>query len=454
MKLLNRKNWWQILVADILLLVLSFFLSFALCFGAGAGMQRAFGNYRVALIAALILLLSYNYFGLYIIETLRDKIRLLFTSIKACAGGTLLVIAYIFSFGDPSFPRLVMLYLFAINLLLVFSFRAYIDARLLVKSADECRRVLIVGAGNAGARIATQMRDSVDNRYEIVGLIDDNEAKSGSVVSGFEVLGTRRDMREIIRGKRVDRVVIAMPSAHRATISEFILICDEMMTEYSIVPSFYEIITQQAPMDDTANLLLMSFFENRIRREQKVVKRAFDIVASSAGLVLLSPLFLASAIAVRLSSSGPAIFTQDRVGRGGKLFKMYKFRTMVQNAEKIGPVLTETNDPRITRVGKFLRHFSIDELPQLVNVLKDEMSLVGPRPEVPSIVANYERWQRRVLDVQPGVSGLAQVSGRDDLSINQKLRYDMYYMRNHCLSLDLKIIFRTVKKVLEREGVN
>jgi len=127
---------------------------------------------------------------------------------------------------------------------------------------------------------------------------------------------------------------------------------------------------------------------------------------------------------------------------------------MVADADSIGPPLTQKDDPRITRLGKFLRLSSIDELPQLINVLKGEMSLVGPRPEVPSIVARYEKWQRRVLDAQPGITGLAQISGRDDLSINDKLRYDMYYLRNHSLSLDIKIILKTFKKVLDRQGAN
>ncbi len=454
MKLLNRANWWQVLLTDALLVVLAYLLSFIFEFGLEAGVQKALVHYHVGLLAIGLSLLGYYYFGLYYIDTLRDKVRLLFSSVKACSASTLLLIAYVFSLHSLPFPKNVTFSFFAIDSVLIFAWRAYIDARLLLKSAREARRVLIVGAGNAGARIATQMRDSVDKKHEIVGFIDDNPGKTGSVVSGFEVLGTREKMREIIRLHRADRVVIAMPSAHRSTISDFILICDETSTDYSIVPSFFEIITQQAPMDDTANLLLMSFFESRIRREQKTVKRIFDVVASLLGLIVLSPGFLLTAIAIKLSSKGPVFFTQLRVMRGGKLFKIRKFRTMVRGADKIGPVLTEKNDPRITRIGKVLRFTSIDELPQLINVLKGEMSLVGPRPEVPSIVAKYEKWQRRVLDAQPGVTGLAQISGRDELSINAKLRYDMYYMRNHCLSLDIKIILKTFKKVIDRQGAN
>ncbi len=454
MKLLNKTNWWQILLADALLVFLAYLMSFVFAFGAKVSVQKALVHHHVGLLAIGVSLLCYYYFGLYYIDTLRDKIRLLFCSVKACAAATLLSIAYVFSFHGYPFPKNVVFSFFVISSILIFAWRAYIDMRLLLKSAREARRVLIVGAGNAGARIATQMRDAIDKKHEIIGFIDDSSSKTGSVVSGFEVLGTRDKMREIIKERRVDRVVIAMPSAHRSTISDFILICDETSTNYSIVPSFFEIITQTAPMDDTANLLLMSFFENRIRREQKIVKRVFDVGASLLGLVVLSPIFLAAAIAIKLTSRGPATFKQVRVMRGGKLFNIYKFRTMVQNADKIGPVLTENNDPRITGIGKILRFSSIDELPQLINVLKGEMSLVGPRPEVPSIVAEYEKWQRRVLDAQPGVTGLAQISGRDDLSINEKLRYDMYYMRNHCLSLDIRIILRTLKKVIDRQGAN
>ena len=454
MRLLNRTNWWQILSADVLLIILAYLVSFVLNFGAAAGIRVAFSHFAVALASIGLFLLCYYYFGLYYIDTLRDRIRLLFSSGKACMTGTLLLIAYVFAFDKYPFPKSVMLSILLANWALIFIWRSFIDARLLLKSVREARRVLIVGAGNAGARIATQMRDLVDKRDEVVGFIDDDPAKTGSVVSGFEVLGTREQMREIIRTQGVDRVVIAMPSAHRSTISEFILICNETSTEYSIVPSFFDIITQTAPMDDTANLLLMSFFETRIRKEQKIVKRIFDVVASIIALIVLSPLFLIVALAIKLSSKGPVLYKQQRVMKGGKLFKILKFRTMVADADSIGPPLTQKDDPRITRLGKFLRLSSIDELPQLINVLKGEMSLVGPRPEVPSIVARYEKWQRRVLDAQPGITGLAQISGRDDLSINDKLRYDMYYLRNHSLSLDIKIILKTFKKVLDRQGAN
>jgi len=453
-RLLNRTNWWQILSADVLLIILAYLVSFVLNFGAAAGIRVAFSHFAVALASIGLFLLCYYYFGLYYIDTLRDRIRLLFSSGKACMTGTLLLIAYVFIFDKYPFPKSVMLSILLANWALIFIWRSFIDARLLLKSAREARRVLIVGAGNAGARIATQMRDLVDKRDEVVGFIDDDPAKTGSVVSGFEVLGTREQMREIIRTQGVDRVVIAMPSAHRSTISEFILICNETSTEYSIVPSFFDIITQTAPMDDTANLLLMSFFETRIRKEQKIVKRIFDVVASIIALIVLSPLFLIVALAIKLSSKGPVLYKQQRVMKGGKLFNILKFRTMVADADSIGPPLTQKDDPRITRLGKFLRLSSIDELPQLINVLKGEMSLVGPRPEVPSIVARYEKWQRRVLDAQPGITGLAQISGRDDLSINDKLRYDMYYLRNHSLSLDIKIILKTFKKVLDRQGAN
>jgi len=320
-RLLNRTNWWQILSADVLLIILAYLVSFVLNFGAAAGIRVAFSHFAVALASIGLFLLCYYYFGLYYIDTLRDRIRLLFSSGKACMTGTLLLIAYVFAFDKYPFPKSVMLSILLANWALIFIWRSFIDARLLLKSAREARRVLIVGAGNAGARIATQMRDLVDKRDEVVGFIDDDPAKTGSVVSGFEVLGTREQMREIIRTQGVDRVVIAMPSAHRSTISEFILICNETSTEYSIVPSFYEIITQAAPMDDTANLLLMSFFETRIRKEQKIVKRIFDVVASIIALIVLSPLFLIVAL--------PVLYKQQRVMKGGKLFKILKFRTMV-----------------------------------------------------------------------------------------------------------------------------
>ena len=184
------------------------------------------------------------------------------------------------------------------------------------------------------------------------------------------------------------------------------------------------------------------------------IKHFFDFVFAFIMIILLSPIFLLTAFFIKISDKGPVFFTQKRVGCNFKVFDIYKFRTMVPNARDIGPVLTEQHDSRITKVGKILRRTSIDELPQILNILKGEMSFIGPRPEVPPIVATYDEEHRKVLNVRPGLSGWAQVNGRDELTIDQKAVFDLEYVSGVCFLFDLKIFFLTFPALISNKGVN
>lgn len=185
---------------------------------------------------------------------------------------------------------------------------------------------------------------------------------------------------------------------------------------------------------------------------QHTVKNVFDIGGSTILLLLLSPLFLLIAIAIKIESRGPVFFRHERVGKNSKPFMVWKFRTMIRDADKTGPNLTSHGDPRITGVGRILRRLSLDELPQLFNVVRGEMSLVGPRPEIPDIVARYTPTQKRALSVKPGITGLSQINGRDDLPINKKLGYELEYVENFSLLLDFKILLKTIPALLSGEG--
>ena len=189
-----------------------------------------------------------------------------------------------------------------------------------------------------------------------------------------------------------------------------------------------------------------------MKSTQRIIKRSIDCIGSILGLIILSLPMGIIALWLKLDSEGPAIFKHERAGKDGKLFFMYKFRTMVKDAGAIGPPLTEKNDPRITRIGKILRKTSLDELPGLINVIKGEMSFVGPRPEIPSIVKDYTDWQRKVLQVRPGITGLSQIHGRQDREIPSKLRLDNYYIKHQSLKLDLWILAKTVNVVITGKG--
>lgn len=188
------------------------------------------------------------------------------------------------------------------------------------------------------------------------------------------------------------------------------------------------------------------------RRIYPIFKEAFDRISAFVFLFLVLPLFILVAILIKVESRGSVFYKQFRVGRNEKLFQIWKFRTMVQNADKTGPSLTQHEDSRITGVGKFLRRFSLDELPQLYNVLKGEMSLIGPRPEIPEIVKTYSRQQLKALHVKPGMTGLSQINGRDDLPIDIKLDYEIRYVENFSLFLDIKILFKTIPALINAQG--
>ena len=183
-----------------------------------------------------------------------------------------------------------------------------------------------------------------------------------------------------------------------------------------------------------------------------MMKRIFDIIFAIFAILLLSPLFIVISILNKLTSEGPVFYRHERAGLNGKIFFVYKFRTMVSNADKVGPGLTEKGDPRITPFGNYLRRTSLDEIPQFFNVFKGEMSVVGPRPEIPGIVSGYSKFQQQVLNVKPGITGLPQINGRADLSIPKKLRLDVFYVKHCSLWLDIKIIFKTIYIVIAQKG--
>ena len=182
------------------------------------------------------------------------------------------------------------------------------------------------------------------------------------------------------------------------------------------------------------------------------MKRAFDIIVSSVALIVFSPVLIVLAVSIKITSPGEILFRQVRIGQGGQTFRIYKFRSMLADAEALGGYQTQREDPRVTPVGRFIRGTSIDELPQLINVLKGEMSIVGPRPPLPSEVDRYEVWQRKRFEVLPGLTGLAQINGRSDLGFDETLRYDFYYIENWSPLLDLKIMLKTIPKVALAKG--
>ncbi len=276
-------------------------------------------------------------------------------------------------------------------------------------------------------------------------------------------LGTANDLPDIINENKVEVVIVCQQDG---TASRFESLVGELMglpVRIFVAPDFVQLALVEAEVEQLGNLVLVGIREPVITGGKRFSKRIMDIFLSIVLFLLTWPLFIVIWVAIKVDSRGPAIFSGSRIGEGGKLFNMYKFRTMYAGSENMQQAVTHNDqsgqkiykvkdDPRVTAVGRFLRRTSLDELPQMFNVLKGDMSWVGPRPEQPFITKEYETWQWQRVLVPPGVTGWWQVSGRSDLPMHLNTNYDVYYVRNYSIFLDLRILFRTVFEVLKGRG--
>ena len=322
-------------------------------------------------------------------------------------------------------------------------------------------RVLIVGAGELGRAVMRNLVARPELGYRMVGFVDDDLSKGD--LGRFKALGGLESIGGVLKAERVDEVIITLPWMYHRTIMGLVRSCESQGVRARVVPDVFQLSLSRVDMDDIGGIPLMGLRETRLPRGARLLKRALDFLGAALALLVTLPLLLVVAILIRLESPGPALFSQQRVGEGGRVFSIYKFRSMRQGAdeeqaqlmaqnEASGPLFKIRDDPRRTRLGRWLRRLSIDELPQFINVLRGEMSIVGPRPGRPSEVAEYQPWHRQRLEVPPGITGLWQISGRSDVSFDETCLLDIYYIENWSLALDLIITLRTIPHVLFGDG--
>ena len=331
------------------------------------------------------------------------------------------------------------------------------------------RNLLIKGIGRKNAVIvgfnpkANNIHKTLE-KYRGLGLdvkayVAVEEENIGKEFNGVKVLGTYKDVVSIARNVEAEEIILALEK-HEDDVTIYVIDkCDKEHFGLKIVPDLYEIVSGQARTSQIYGFPLIDIMPQLMPEWEKKLKRLMDIIISFIILIVTLPVTLLTAVAIKLDSRGPIFYRQERIGQGGKIFKVYKFRSMVKDAEKLtGPTWSSKDDPRVTKVGKIIRTVRIDEIPQMINVLKGEMSLVGPRPERPYFVeklSNEIPLYTRRLKVRPGVTGWAQVKHKYDENIEDvktKLRYDLFYIENMSLRMDLKIIFRTVFVVLLGKG--
>jgi len=396
-------------------------------------------------------------------HTLRavDELQSLLLAISLSA----FVFAGVLYLSYRDLPRLLFIYFIIADVVFLVGYRWALRISLHWAGARQLsvRRILVIGAGRVGQTVGHRIQEETWTGLEMVGYLDDDGNKIGKTYANARVLGSLSGALAIVDQLMIDEVIFALPLHAHEELRRLVIALQEHPVSVRVVPDVLEMAFFRASMDDWDGIPLIGLRDPAISGFNRLVKRIFDLSVTSLFLLLLWPVMLIVAIAIKFDSTGPAILRQQRVGENGRLFDVYKFRSMVQDADKrMAEVIQENeegqivhkrrDDPRITRVGRFIRRTSIDELPQLFNVLKGEMSMVGPRPELPFIVARYEAWQHKRFAVPPGITGWWQISGRSDKPMHLHTEDDLYYISHYSPLLDLQILWRTIGVVLKGKG--
>lgn len=351
-----------------------------------------------------------------------------------------------------TYSRLTLFLFLGISLVLISSSR-WLFRKLwiqVLKRGINQSRVLIVGTGETSQLLMEKLLKFPELGYKVVGVISDNDTQSE--LRGIPILGDYRDIPNVVHHKHVHEVIIADPLVSREKTLELILQIGRLNLPVKIVSNLYEIITTRTELNGFADIPIIEIPTPKAQRVRNLIKNVLEYILTIILFLVSLPLWILIWAAIRFSSRGPAIFRQERIGKDGKPFKIYKFRTMYQDVNNYEEAPRDKMDPRITKVGRLIRRTSLDELPQLLNVLRGEMSLVGPRPEMPFIVDQYNDWQRIRLSIKPGLTGLWQILGRKDLYLHENLEYDFFYIKNQSILLDLIILLKTIPAVLKGKG--
>ena len=374
-------------------------------------------------------------------------------------GLALLVLAGALYFTYRWVPRRQFFYFGIVDFSLLTLVRMI--ARLLRRNGHT-PRLLIAGAGKVGKEIAQQIQHHADS-WQLIGFLDDDPAKIDSQIAGAPVLNTLDALEKVIASENVDEVIFALPLRAHERLMQLVLELEKLPVEVSVVPDYFDLAFFRTRMDELLGFPVIRLRASAIEGNARIAKRLLDLAITIPLLMVCLPLLPIVALVIRLDSPGPALFKQKRIGENCQILTVWKLRTMVQNADDLLPQVVQKTpdgqvihkrpgDPRVTRVGRFLRRFSLDELPQLWNVLKGEMSWVGPRPELPWLVEKYEGWQRKRFAVPPGITGWWQVSGRSDRPMHLHVEDDLYYIHNYSIWLDLRILWRTIGVFLSGKG--
>ncbi len=458
-----------VLCVDASAINLAFFLAYRSRYILGLGGDVADENYvdyqeyiPVAIVLTALVLGFFHLRGLYRLA----RGTAWFDEALSVAAGAFYGVGLIFGVVSlvryPANSRLTFIFAWVFIVALVALSRSLVRVlRLLARRRGlGIDRVVVVGDNSAGRMIMQSIAGQPYLGYHLLGFL---ALAAGPDFGRFKRLGTLEELPQVCEQHAVDEVIIALPAVFHREILGVRDHCQRDGLRFKLVPDLYELSLNRVELDAINGIPLLTVRETAIQGWNEFTKRALDVLLASLLLALLAPLWALIALAIRLDSPGPILYRQERVGRGEARFSVLKFRSMRQDADQVvhellpqneaaGLLFKIRNDPRITRVGRLLRRWSLDELPQLWNVLRGEMSLVGPRPPLPREVAQYEPQHRRRLEVAPGLTGLWQVSGRSELGFDEMVQFDIYYIENWSLGLDLRILLRTIPAVVYGRG--
>lgn len=459
-------------LTDVALLIGAFFLSFLLrdsYFSEPYGRLLSFDRY-LWLVYVIVPLWSslFYYIGFYESQRTKTFWREVWNLAKVSSLGTLLLMAVVFAAKADYISRLFIISFGCLSFLFIFlerlTLRTFIRAAR--KRGYNYRNILIVGTGRRAREVAEIIGKNKHWGLRLIGFVSDNQEIKIEKVGKAPVLGHVADLPSMLQRVVVDELIFAVSRKRLEELEEIFLLCEEQGIRTRVAINFFPHMIAKVHLEDLHGVPLLTFTTTPHDEVLLAAKRVFDLIVASVVLLALLPLSLLIASMIKLTSTGPVLFRQTRIGLNGRHFTLYKFRSMLENAEGMrndvehlnemkGPAFKILKDPRTTWVGRLLRRTSLDEFPQLYNVLRGDMSIVGPRPPLPEEVAKYERWQRRRLSMKPGLTCLWQVNGRNKITDFKKwMELDLHYIDNWSLKLDLKIFIKTIFVVLAGRGAS